>query len=716
MKPGIICHSAMTACQCLGHLRCHLFVSRPKIEIPGAGWAGNYPDQPNRRMRGLVLSLLLPLCSLVVVAPAQAQDAVTAPAAPAAPAADTGVVVDRFEFRYGLDHPELPALAELSQLNIRLTRDGDVWRPATADTGEVLTLGGIPAGSRFDGEALRSIAQELVRWYNVRGLYGVWVAFLDLESAGAGIADNRAPDDRTARMVIWASQVAEVRTLARGKRFKAQFSVNNRKHRGVISHSPLQPGASPDQPGSLFRQDVLNKYLHGLSLHPGRLVEASIASAGDPGKVVLDYLVNESKSWQVYSQVTNFGTEATGVWRSRLGFQHNQLTNHDDILNVDAITTPDFKTYGSFLSYRIPVFRPARLLARVYGSYGDFLATDAEFATLRYAGRNWLGGIELTNRLSLPRNWQLVSTLGANYAHYAVQNLVVDQDEGTSRPLSGGFSNFLIPFFTATLSREANWWSLSGGGRYDHTVGDMANLNTTDGISTLGRGSDVDKNWSSLRWNASGTIYLEPLFLGSERARFTANEISFRARGRMLLRSERLNPEPGEPSRGGRLIPHEQEPIGGAFSVRGYTESILAADEFATASIEYALHFPRLLKPGEASKVFGREFKWRPGKARQNADWDLIGRVFYDYAWRQVTPQPLETGQDPNEPVTLSEITLTLAGAGGGIELQVKQNFSLRFDVGMSLTELRDETREEGQRLVYPAGKMQYYISSSFSW
>lgn len=631
------------------------------------------------------------LCCLILTAPAQ--DAVVAPAP-----LDPGLTVERFEFRYGLDHPELPALEQLNQVSVRLVRDDGVWRPVEgASAGEILTLGNIPAGSRFDGAALRTVAQELVRWYNAQGLYGVWVAFLEIEANGSGVTDRRPPADPAARLVIWASQVAEVRTLARGKRFKPQDSVNNRKHRDVIAHSPLKPGATPAEPGSLFRQEVLNQYLHGLSLHPGRLVEASIASAGEPGKVVLDYLVNESKSWQVFSQVTNFGTEATGEWRGRIGFQHNQLTNHDDIFNIDAISTPDFKTYGSFISYRIPVFRPARLLARVYGSYGDFLANDLNIDTLRFAGRNWLAGFELTNRLSLPRNWQLVSALGANFAHYGIESRIIET------PLVAGASDFLIPFFSATLSRESTWWALSAQLRYDQTAGDYANRNTTDGIPALGR-IEADAEWASARWNINASIFLEPLFSGGDAlARHLAHEVSFRTRGRILLD-------------GSRLIPHEQEPVGGAFSVRGYTESVLSADEFYSASIEYAIHFPRLFKPGEEGRLWRWPFKWRPAKLRQNPDWDLIGRVFFDYAHRQVTPVKPDPNQPPETQLSLAETTLNIAGTGAGFELLMKQNFSLRFEVGMSLTELRDETLEEDKRLVYPAGEMQYYLSSSFSW
>ena len=635
--------------------------------------------------------------ALAIVAKAQE----TPPAVPVVEG--SSLAIEHFEFRYGLEHPALPALEKLGDVSVRLNKEGGAWHPAGPNGGEVVTLGHVPEGSRFDGDALREVTQAVVRWYNARGLFGVWVSFLDLEATATGLADRRPADDRTARMVVWASQVAEVRTLARGNRFKPQFSVNNRKHRGIIAKSPLHPGKTPGDPGSLFRKDLLDAYLHGLSLHPGRLVEASIASAGEPGKVVLDYLVNESKPWQVFSQVTNFGTESTGLWRGRLGFQDNQLTNHDDILNVDAISTPDTKTYGTFLSYRIPVWRPAKLLARVYGSYGDFLAGDVGLKGLSFAGKNWLAGLELTNRLSLPRNWQLVTALGANFNHYQIQSRIASTTNGKTveTPLVSGFSNFLVPFLSTTLSKEGDGWSLSGGFRADHTIGNYANTNITNGLTALGR-SSVDPDWTSLRFNLTGAVFLESLFRG-EKAPYLANEVSLRVKGRHLLR-------------GTRLIPHEQEPIGGALSVRGYAESVLSADEFVSGSLEYAFHLTHVLKPGEPGKLFRQDFKWRPAKPRQNPDWDLIARAFYDYAYRQVTPSAATLAQAGKSELALVDKTLAIAGTGVGLELTVRQNFSLRCDVGKALTELRDSSRDPGKQIVVPAGEVHYYVSSSFSW
>ena len=631
-----------------------------------------------------------------IEAPSAPAPEAVAPALASAP----GVAVDRFEFSYGLEHPALPPLEELKGLTVQSTRDGHVFRAPAASGAENLTLNAIPAGSRFDADILRGIAQDVVRWYNQRGLFGVWVAYSDLETSATGLVDNRPADNHAARLTIWASQISELRTLARGQRIKQQFSINNSKHRGIIGHSPLRPGENPEQPGSLFNQDVLDDYLYGLSLHPGRRVEASIASAGQPGKVVLDYLVTESKSWQIFSQANNYGTESTGEYRFRLGFQHNQLTNHDDIFNIDAISTPDAKTYGTFLSYRIPILRPARLLLRVFGSYGDFIASDASIENLRFAGNNWLGGLELTNQLTLWRNWQLVSVLGAQYNHYGINSRI------SNIPLVSGQSDFLVPYLGATLTRNAGWWAVTANLRFDHTLSGIANEDPTTGIPALGR-LFADADWTSARWNLSGTVYLDSLFRRDAKFHALAHEATLRVKGRVLLRGE-------------RLIPHEQEPMGGALSIRGYPESVISADEFYATTFEYAWHIPRMLKPGEPGKFFRWPFKWRPVQAGQNSDWDLSVRAFFDYGHRAVTPIPPDPRipVDPNNPVItpLVDRNLNMAGFGGGITLLVKQNFSLRADYGVALNELRDDTRPEGQQVVLPKGNSQVYLVTSFSW
>jgi hypothetical protein len=245
---------------------------------------------------------------------------------------------------------------------------------------------------------------------------------------------------------------------------------------------------------------------------------------------------------------------------------------------------------------------------------------------------------------------------------------------------------------------------VSGGLRIDHTVGDYANLDPTTGIPQLGRLS-ADPAWTSLRWNLNGTVYLDRVFDRSGQPQALSHEFTVRLKGRQLLR-------------GKRLIPHEQEPLGGALSIRGYPESILSADTFYAATVEYAYHIPRGLKTAEPGKLFRRPFKWRPTRVGQNPDWDLVLRAFFDYAYRGVTPPPAIEGvpETPEADLALVDRNLTMAGAGVGIALIVKQNFSLRCDFATSLTELRDENKLDEEQVLSPKGNKEIYLVSSFSW
>jgi len=613
------------------------------------------------------------------------------------PAAAPTVPIDAFSFSYGLAHPKLPPVGDLGAIPVKLGRLNGAWTAAGSGPVETLQLGHVPAGSAFDAAALREVAAAIVLWFNARGLSGVWVAFSDVEVAPGGLADQRPEGGRVAHLVIWASQIAEVRTLARGGRFKPKDSIDNRKHHWIIAGSPLKAGSGPDQPGDLLREGVLEQYLADLSLQPGRRVEASVAASGEPGKVVLDYLVDEPTPWQIFGQVSNTGTSSTGEWRGRLGFQDDQLTNHDDILNVDAISTPDGKTYGGFLSYKIPVLRPRQLVLQVYGSYGDFVAEDSGLEDLAFVGKNALGGLALENFARLPWGFTLDSAAGAEFKHYTVTTKI------NGATLVRGTSNFLVPYVSTTVNKELRDMSFSLSLRLDSTVGSFANTSADTGISALGR-TGADSEWTSLTGTVSETVYLDRLFTRGEILDPPVQELNFLVRGRDLLR-------------GTRLIPQEEEPMGGLFTVRGYPNSVVSADEYVIGTVEYAFHVARMFKPAETGTLFGRPFRWRRTTSHLAPDWDFIVRGFYDGGYREIGKytapgsEPVAADQEP-----LIEKSLPMAGAGGGAEFDFKQSFSVRADLGLALDRLRDPSLPAGQQVVVPAGHMQAYMVATFAW
>jgi len=653
----------------------------------GPAWLFSPLKSPSRS-RGVywIIAFALSVSGSGVELPAQ-----TAGSVASAVSTPVGVPVGRFIFRYGRDHPDLPALTTLDTIRVPLVRQGGAYTVAS-NRGEVgLVLGEVVPESRFDAAALRLIAETVVSHFNRQGQYGVWVAFEGLEVSSVGLTDLRPAGNRDLSVVVWASQVAEARTLGRGRRMSAAVANNHPRHRWIVERSPLKPPAAPGSPGGLFRRDALERYLRALSAEPSRRVEASIASAGEPGLIVLDYLVSEAKSWQVYSQISNTGTTATNVWRARLGFQHNQLTNHDDVVNFDVLSTPDFGNRAAFVSYKRPILRPGRLIARVYGSFGDFAADGRAFENLRFVGDNWLAGGEVSYRQDLGRSWELGLSGGASYTVYSVATTV----SGTS--ITEGESPFLVPFVNAVVSRGGDAGSVTGGLRVEHSIDSVVNSEPGRGFESLGR-TGADPNWTSLRWSFAYQTHLETLFGRVAEENRRAHEVNLRARGRVLLG-------------GGRLIPQEQDLVGGAFSVRGYPESVVSADEMMLFTAEYAFHLPRWLRPGPAGSLWGRPFHWRPPQALRSTDWDLVLRAFVDYARRQVTPETLDGAAPVAGEIPLTERNVDLLGAGVGVEVVVKQYLSLRCDLGTALNSLTDD-----DRTVVAVGDVRAHVMASFSW
>ena len=129
---------------------------------------------------------------------------------------------------------------------------------------------------------------------------------------------------------------------------------------------------------------------------------------------------------------------------------------------------------------------------------------------------------------------------------------------------------------------------------------------------------------------------------------------------------------------GNRLIPQFQQTAGGFYTVRGYKQSATAGDNLVLGSAEYRLHLPRLFAPdANPPEVPGMGvFRARPQHVWSAPDWDLILRVFADAARVEASHS------------TDSEHDETLLSAGGGIELQILRNLTLRVDVGHVLSEL----------------------------
>ncbi|MDH3404482.1 MAG: hypothetical protein OEP45_12750 [Acidobacteriota bacterium] len=588
--------------------------------------------------------------------------------------------VSEFVVEYALDHPDHPPIGQVLDLEVglRATERGFV-APRPVDRTYRMKLSSLPQNARFFPSALQHINWYIVLNYSRRGLDGIFVTVPEIEP-GTG-RDLREEGNTKLRLRIWTGRTADVATLADGDRF-GRLGVGERTnhpaHEWILALSPVQPGGKQD----LLRIGELNDYAFALSRHPGRRVDAELSPGPQPGTTKVVYRVAENKPWLVYGQYSNTGTSATTKNRQRFGFSHNQLLGRDDSLRLDYVTGDFDEVHGITASYDTPfTLRAPRWRGKVFGGASRFDGTDVGFSLAGFAGREWAAGGQVAHNTFQSGQLFLDVQAGARWQWIEVENDLL----GTK-----GDSNFLLPNLGVVARRDTNTSALQASLNVEGNLGSLANTASGVDLDVLGR-IDADRSFAILQWDAAFSFYLEPLVNrgawldpNTPRSSTLAHELAFGLKGQWAFDF--------------RLVPNFQQVAGGLYTVRGYPQSATAGDTAVIGSAEYRFHLPRLFRPDPEPPelpVMGT-FRARPQQVWGRPDWDLIFRVFFDGGY--VHPSgglAFETSE-------------SLMGAGGGIELQLLRNLSLRFDAAVALSDLSDGTTEVGDSEFYVVGTVLY--------
>jgi hemolysin activation/secretion protein len=571
--------------------------------------------------------------------------------------------ISSFIFRYATNNPDQPPIEQLMPLEVTFgVRDGVLVAQEEGLPTVTMTLGDLTSPQRarraFSASAINAIAARIVEALNRAGVIGVLVTPDAAQVDPQTLQDLRPPDLRTLTLNIWTRTISGVRTLGAGERWSAprarqdrpsqETRINHRVHTRIRENSPLQPG-SEGVSGDVLQREALDDYLYRLNRHPGRRVDAAISAGETPGDVVLDYIVTENKPWTVYFQLSNTGTEETSEWRERFGFVHYQLTNRDDIFSIDYITASFDDTNAVLASYDAPFGPSERLRYRVYGSWSQFTASDVGFEGENFSGDSWSVGAELTANV-----WQSGPSFidlfgGARWENVGIENEAVALE---------GEADFLVPYIGARFERDRGVSNTLAEARLEFGLGQSDD----DEVERLGR-VDPDEDWTVFKWRASHSFYVDR-FIRGRQSNLLSHELALSVSGQHAF--------------GNRLIPQEQEVIGGLYTVRGYEEALVAGDNVFVASAEYRYHWPRARAPRAPGRLGNRPFRWAPSEAGGRPDWDLILKGFVD------------AGRAQNNDRLSFEENETLLGAGIGAELQLLRNFNVRVDWGFALKEARD--------------------------
>jgi hemolysin activation/secretion protein len=580
-----------------------------------------------------------------------------------------GYPVSAFELAFLREHPSHPLVIDLLAMPIQLGWTSQGYVAPRADVPPVtitLSEAAIRPTETYYASALQHILVAIKDELVAQDLMGVYVAPDPSQIEPSTGKDLRA-GNTTLVLVLTTGIVTQLRTMASGERvtddgpIKSEERINHPWHAHVIEFSPLQPW-DPDAPEGAPRVDLLNKaemdrYLFFLSRHPGRRVDAALAAGVDPGTVSLDYQVTENKPLVLYAQISNTGTQSTGYMRYRFGFFHSQLTNNDDILSFDYITSFDSGSNQILASYEAPVNKQNdRWRWRVYGGWSQYTADQVGFFGQDFTGEDWNIGGELIWNFYQKRELFFDTYFGARFENVQTENT----DFGTN-----GDSDFGIPRVGVRMDQTTEWFSTQGFAQLEFWLSDS----DAEELELLGR-TDPSTDPTVFQGGLTQSVYLEPLL---NRAKWEdPSDPKNSTLSHELFMSIR-----GQYAFGDRLIPNAQAVAGGLYTVRGYPESAVAGDSAVIGTAEYRYHIPRAfdLEP-EPRELFGQPFRAAPQYVYGRPDWDFVLKAFLDAgAVYQSDIQPFESDE-------------TLVGVGVGCDLVYRRNLTARLDWGFALTEI----------------------------
>jgi hemolysin activation/secretion protein len=572
--------------------------------------------------------------------------------------------VRRFELAYRRQHPDLPPIAELELLPVELglTRDGYIGpRPGVPTVvvriGDV--FGGVQTnGATFYNSAIQQVSKTIVAELTRRRLIGLFVTPDPADIDEVTAEDLRREGDAERydlKMLIWTGVVNKVRTVASGERVgPGEQRIDNPIHARLRTQSPLREG-------DLMRKDKLDDYAIRMNRLPSRRVDVAVGPTKEPGEVVLDYLVNESRPWTMYAQLANNGTQETNVWRERVGFVNSQLSNHDDTLRLDYVTSGFDQVNAVNASYTRPLGDSGVTLSP-YAGWNQYTASDVGLAGEEFTGNGFTMGGEVSVLLRQRREWFFEAYAGGRFDNIQVNNLAVQQK---------GNATIFSPYTGLRATRDTDATTTHAMLGFEGMTPFVTGVQQSD-LANLGR-LDPNSAWAMIKWDVEHSFYLEPLINGEAGGVVPTDQPANR---NMTLAHEFFFSTRGQYAFDRRMIPNIEQVAGGVYSVRGYPESIAAGDSVFLATAEYRFHFPRTLavRDPTTTPLLGQPFRWAPQQAYGRADWDLIFRGFVD------------VGRAVNSQRQTFEVDSTLVGTGVGVELQFRQNVSIRLDWGFALT------------------------------
>jgi hemolysin activation/secretion protein len=391
--------------------------------------------------------------------------------------------------------------------------------------------------------------------------------------------------------------------------------------------------------------------------NPTRQVDVVLALGEEENTVDAQVNVQDSSPHKVFLTMDNTGNQSTGMYRTGIGYQNNNMFNRDQALTLNYITSPDHMSNVTQVSasYRLPVYS--------MGDSVDMLLaySDTNAGTTSIGG---VGGPLLTFAGS-------GNVYGAHYNHYLPR-----QGDYASKIIAGldyrtTTNNCLLAGSTCTGTPNINELPLTVtyGGTLtkptqvtDYTAAIVHNL---PGGSN--GGSDV---FNLTRLGAAADYTL--LHLNGSLAGALPKDWQYRLAGNAQYSQD-------------ALIPADRLGLVGANAVRGFIEREFSNDNGYVLNAE-------IYTPDLASQLNMKDGSFR-----------LLGFVDSGSGWNKWLP-----GEISNR--------TTVGSVGVGFRYTSGKNFTAKFDLAKVTCGDTDGATCEGSSIVSRTGNTRGHISLVETW
>ena len=309
----------------------------------------------------------------------------------------------------------------------------------------------------------------------------------------------------------------------------------------------LKEGGSPNTQDISSEAQLVNE-------NPAKQVTVALQAADDPGQVDATIRVTDEKPWRASAYVDNTGTSSTGNTRLGVGFSHANLSDHDDVLNVQYITSPghfsDVKIVGA--GYRLPVYRWGGIVDALAG-YSSVNSGTVQ-GVFNVSGSGDVFGLRYTQLLGRIESYDHRLAIGLDYRAYknnVTFSTAPDQlvPNITVRPVSLAYTGRLSSIGQDLSFNVSYARNIPGGANGDD-----------DAFAATGQRDQATPKYNVVRENVAYSRLLPKDFI-------------FRA----VANAQQTHDI---------LVAGEQFGMGGVDSVRGYHEREVANDIGWRASLE----------------------------------------------------------------------------------------------------------------------------------